>query len=194
MTKLPGIFGKYFKREGVVYAVNKLVAIDSSNVPDPIGLVARGKPVNETVMRAWLQEQARLFKEKYFDQPTDAMRTSCSDADRIDEFATDELKELFRLSSVLNRIGSCSTSTAAESESKEIETLDRIRSILCTGDGVSTFEFWRSGCIKGLLGYLIPMADESMAVVVLCTCVIFISSTCVSLSLSLSVCVCVCEW
>jgi len=114
MTKLPDIFGKYFKREGVVYAVNALLSTPiEPSVGDALAIVARGKPVNEMVMRAWLREQARIFKEQYF-EPSGVVTSSSgnddlqssSGIDRIEEIATDELKELFRLSYSLKALAS----------------------------------------------------------------------------------------
>ena len=58
MQKLPDIFSKYFKREGVLYQIDKLSS-DSTILPSNLDDSTRD-------IKTWIHEQANHFKSKYF--------------------------------------------------------------------------------------------------------------------------------
>ena len=69
MEKLPDIFDIYFRREGVVFEIERLCALPEKPAParpnnnpeiDP------NAPLTKADIELWIKEHGKLLKEKYF--------------------------------------------------------------------------------------------------------------------------------
>lgn len=143
MQKLPTIFEKYFKREGVVYEIEQLIQ-NSIDVEEPVKDKRASKQKDQQVpkVETFIQEHALKLKKNYFENSTD---DNCSN----------ELKQLKKLS---EKLSSSTKPRLPDSSDKEI--LISISKILTSDIGVSTFEFMCSGIAKAILSYLTVSSEK----------------------------------
>jgi hypothetical protein len=76
----------------------------------------------------------------------------------MDPSATEELLQLQTLSTQLNKSNSCEDCT-------DVKMLTDMCKMLTSSEGVSTFEFLRSGMVESLLCYLTKIDMESKCLV-----------------------------
>lgn len=125
MEKLPDIFSKYFRREGVVHEIQNL----SSNQP-------KKSTPKSNKLENWIVEHAIKIKETFFN-------------DKLDSGRSEQLIQLKTLSEKLEQLSKLKVVDA-----KDKEVLENIRDFLISDEGVSTFEFIGSDIVSSLLGYL----------------------------------------
>eukprot|EP01119_Soliformovum_irregulare_P017715 TRINITY_DN5305_c3_g1_i1.p1 TRINITY_DN5305_c3_g1~~TRINITY_DN5305_c3_g1_i1.p1 ORF type:complete len:1262 (+),score=491.54 TRINITY_DN5305_c3_g1_i1:429-3788(+) len=141
MQKLPEIFSIYFKREGVLFEVQRLSQETQNSRADMTTsaenfLSAQGELPSPAKMQQWVKEHSKKLLTDYFGKMADSEDS-------------EELKRLKAISQDLNTLNLNSTS-----EVEMTSKLDQLVAVLSSPEGVSTFEFVESQLVENLLKFL----------------------------------------
>ncbi|EGC32277.1 hypothetical protein DICPUDRAFT_57189 [Dictyostelium purpureum] len=158
MERLPVIFDRYFKREGVVYEVDRLSKLEQPSPPQiPSSLSTSSSlpstpssastatsttttiiPTTQEELKSFVCKEAKKLKDTYFPKLQTMMGAT------NENFSTKELSILKNLSQKLNK---------CEKE-EGVEILEEIKSLLIDTEGISAFEFLHSDLVGSILNYL----------------------------------------
>ena len=147
LDKLPGIFRRYFMKEGVVHQIERLAAKEgeaaAGGAAPPLSPRTPRQPTRSSLS---LSQRARALKEKHF-----------ADAAGDGGASMGETEGLQRLKALCARLSSgplrC-TGDAAACAKSDREVLGELARALMAGEGISTFELLSSGTIGALKAHV----------------------------------------
>ncbi|XP_026416455.1 E3 ubiquitin-protein ligase UPL4-like [Papaver somniferum] len=156
LKELPDMFLKPFAKEGVVYAIDRILAPEkftqSSSSQQKLSVnsgvrclcynLNMAKPRSSELGKCKLEKEsvrnlAKQIKETYFSMESQSSEIGL----------TETLQKLRKYSATLNDMVDANEDSCLE------DTLGQIMMELSDGDSVSTFEFIESGIVKSLLNY-----------------------------------------
>eukprot|EP01064_Diplonema_japonicum_P025883 TRINITY_DN372_c2_g1_i2.p1 TRINITY_DN372_c2_g1~~TRINITY_DN372_c2_g1_i2.p1 ORF type:complete len:1560 (+),score=412.28 TRINITY_DN372_c2_g1_i2:118-4797(+) len=131
IDKLPDIFSVYFVREGVVMEVGALAQTDgvSDRLPPPVMDPKDGAPPNHMQR---VRDAAATLLKKHFSSDRGVLKS---------------LEELQKIAAKLETWTKCSSSD-------HMLILQELAALLVSSEGVSTYEFVKSGVVPALRSYL----------------------------------------